>query len=149
METPKNKGTDEAQIRQLIEGWAKALRGKDIDGVMSHYAPDILLFDLAPPLQYLGTDAYRKNWEEWFATWQGPIGYEIRDLSITTGDGVAFSHSLNRISGKRTNGEDTDTWVRATACFRKIDGKWKVTHEHISVPFYMDGSGRAAVDLKP
>jgi ketosteroid isomerase-like protein len=62
---------------------------------------------------------------------------------------VAFSHSLNRISGKRTNGEETDVWVRATACFRKMDGKWKVTHEHFSVPFYMDGSGRAAVDLKP
>jgi uncharacterized protein (TIGR02246 family) len=149
MATGKNKAADEDHIRQLIDGWAKALRAKDIDGVMSHYAPDILLFDLAPPLQYLGTDAYRKNWEEWFATWQGPIGYEIRDLSITTGDGVAFSHSLNRISGKRTNGEETDVWVRATACFRKINGKWKVTHEHISVPFYMDGSGRAAVELKP
>jgi ketosteroid isomerase-like protein len=62
---------------------------------------------------------------------------------------VAFSHSLNRIYGKRTNGEDTDVWVRATACYRKMNGKWKVTHEHISVPFYMDGSYRAAVDLKP
>jgi uncharacterized protein (TIGR02246 family) len=149
MATGKNKAADDDQIRQLIDGWAKALRAKDINGVISNYAPDVLTFDIVPPLQYLGTDAYRKNWEEWFATWEGPIGYEIRDLSITTGDGVAFSHSLNRISGKRTNGENTDVWVRATACFRKINGKWKVTHEHISVPFYMDGSGRAAVDLKP
>jgi ketosteroid isomerase-like protein len=116
---------------------------------MSHYAPDILLFDLAPPLQYKGADAYRKNWEEWFATWQGPIGYEIHNLSITAGDGVAFSHSLNRIRGTRTSGEKTDVWVRATACRRKINGKWLITHEHVSVPFYMDGSYRAAVDLKP
>ena len=149
MEPERNKTTDEAQIRQLIDGWTKALHAKDVDGVMSHYAPDILLFDLAPPLQYLGGDAYRKNWEEWFTSWQGPIGYEIRNLSITVGDDVAFTHSLNRIYGKRTTGEDTDVWVRATACFRKIGGKWLVTHEHVSVPFYMDGSYRAAVDLKP
>jgi uncharacterized protein (TIGR02246 family) len=147
--TEKSKSVDEAQIRQLIDGWAKALRTKDVDGVMSHYARDILLFDIAPPLQNKGADAYRKNWEEWFTTWQGPIGYEIRDLSITAGGGVAFSHSLNRIHGKRTNGEETDVWVRVTACLRRIEGKWLITHEHASVPFYMDGSYKAAVDLKP
>ncbi len=147
MEPKRNK--DETQIQQLIDGWVKALRAKDIEGVMSHYAPDILLFDIAPPLQYKGTDAYRKNWEEWFATWEGQIGYEIRDLSITVGDGIAFSHSLNRIHGKRTNGEQTDLWVRVTACRRKINGNWLITHEHVSVPFYMDGSYKAAVDLKP
>ena len=149
METEKNKLNDEIQIQQLIDGWAKALRAKDIDGVMSHYAPDILVFDIAPPLQYKGADAYRKNLEEWFATWEGPIECQIRDLSVTVGDDVAFSHSLNRIYGTRTTGEETDVWVRVTACHRKINGKWLITHEHVSVPFYMDGSYRAAVDLKP
>jgi uncharacterized protein (TIGR02246 family) len=149
MATKKNKTIDEAQVRQLIDGWAKALRAKDIHGVISHYAPEILVFDIAPPLLYKGVNTYRKNFEEWFATWQGPIGYEIRDPTITVGVDVAFSHSLNRIYGKRTNGEDTDVWVRVTAGFRKIDGNWLITHEHVSVPFYMDGSDKAAVDLKP
>ena len=115
---------------------------------MSNYAPDIVLFDVPPPLQYRGTEAYRKNWEQWLPTFEGPIGYEIRELSITTGDDVAFCHSLNRISGTRTNGEQTDVWVRATVGYRKIDGKWTVTHEHVSVPFYMD-TGKAACDLTP
>ena len=149
MATKNSRTNDEAQIRQFIDGRARALRDKDINGVMSHYASDILLFDLAPPLQYRGADAYRKKWEEWFASWEGPIGYEIRALSITAGDDVAFSHSLNRISGRRTSGEDTDVWVRMTACYRKINDKWLITHEHVSVPFYMDGSDRAAVDLRP
>ena len=56
---------------------------------------------------------------------------------------------VNRISGTRTSGEDADVWARATVCYRKTDGKWMVAHEHVSVPFYMDGSNRAAVDLKP
>lgn len=149
MNTETAKATAEAEIRELVENWLKAVRAKDVNGVMSHYAADILLFDLAPPLQYRGADAYRKNWEEWFLTFRGSIGYEIRDLSITASDDVAFCHSLNRISGTRTNGEETDTWVRATVGCRKIEGKWIVTHEHISVPFYMDGSYKAAVDLKP
>jgi len=147
--TEKNRAIDEAQIQQLIDGWAKALRAKDVDGVMSNCAPDILWFNLAPPLQYLGADVYKKNREEWFATWQGSIGYEIRDLCITVGDGVAFGHGLNRIHGTRTNGGHTDVWVRQTLGFRKIGGKWLITHEHESVPFYMDGSYKAAVDLKP
>jgi len=149
MATEKNKAIDEAQIRQLIDNWAKALRAKDINGLMSHYTPDILVFDLAPPLQYAGADAYRKNFDEWFTSFQGPVGYEIRDLSITTGDDAAFSHSLNRINGTRTNGEETDVWVRATVCFRKVDGKWRVTHEHVSVPFYMEPPYKASLDLKP
>lgn len=56
---------------------------------------------------------------------------------------------MQRISGQRTNSEDTDIWVRETIGLRKIDGRWLITHEHESVPFYMDGSNRAAVDLKP
>ena len=108
-----------------------------------------MTFDLAPPLQYAGAAALKKSLEAWFPTFRGPVGYELRDLRITTGDDVALCRSLNRISGTRTDGEETDVRVRATVGLRRIDGKWKVTHEHASVPFYMDGSYRAAVDLKP
>jgi uncharacterized protein (TIGR02246 family) len=149
MTTENTNATAEAQIYALIDAWAQAIRAKDVNGVMSHYVADIVTFDLAPPLQYVGAKALRKNLQEWFATFRGPVGYEMRDLSITASDDVAFCHSRNRISGTRTNGEETDVWVRATVCYRKIDGKWLVTHEHASVPFYMDGSYRAAVDLKP
>jgi ketosteroid isomerase-like protein len=149
MTAAKTHTTDDAQIRELIDSWAKAIRAKDINAVMSHLGGGILLFDLAPPLQYRGADAYRNSLQEWFATFQGEVGYEIRELSITAGDVVAFSHSLNRITGKRTNGVETDVWVRATVCYHKVNGAWIVAHEHASVPLYMDGSGRAAVDLKP
>ena len=142
-------GSDEGEIRALIDDWARAVRARDVDGVMSHYAADIVAFDLAPPLEYAGADAVRRSLEAWFPTFRGSVGWEIRDLSITIGDDVAFCRSLNRISGTRTDGEETDVWVRATVGLRKVDGTWKVAHEHASVPFYMDGSYRAAVDLKP
>ncbi len=149
MARSNSKAADEVQIRQLIDYWACAIRDKKIEAAVSHYARDILLYDLAPPLVHRGVDVYKKELEEWFATFQGPVGFEVHDLSITACDGVAFTTSLNRISGKRTSGEQTDVWVRATIGFAKMDGAWKATHEHFSVPLYMDGSNKAAIDLKP
>jgi len=143
----KTKTPEEAQVRALIDDWADASRKKDANGVISHYAPGLVHFSLAPPLRSTASDA--KSLNDWFATWHGPIGYEIRDLRVTVSNDVAFSHSLNRIHGTRTDGTKDNLWFRHTLCFRKIGNEWKIAHEHESVPFYMDGSFKAAVDLKP
>ena len=137
----------ELRIRALIDDWAQAMRAKDADGVLAHHAADVVTFDLAPPLMSTGADA--QGVQAWFSTWQGPLGYEVRDLNITVGDDAAFCHSLNRLSGTKNDGEMVDVWLRQTLCFRKIGGEWRIAHQHESVPFYMDGSYRAAVDLKP
>lgn len=148
MTTAPNTTTDEAQIRTLLDERGKAVRSKDINGVMSHIAPDILSFDVVTQLQSEGSDAARNRAREWFSSFEGPIGYEIRDLSISTGDRVAFCHSLNRISGTKGDGGKIDMWVRATLCLRKVEGQWLVMHEHQSVPFDVE-NGKASLDLKP
>jgi ketosteroid isomerase-like protein len=110
--TPHDERSDrEAQIRQLLGARVKAVRAKDVTAVMTAYAPDVVAFDLAPPPEYRGAAANRRSLEEWFPTFRGPLGYEIRDLAITAGDEVAFSHSLNRISGARTDGTETTAWA--------------------------------------
>jgi PhnB protein len=142
----RNSGTTvEAQIRAVIDDWANALRNKNAAGVVRHYAPDFVQFSLAPPL--ISTAADAKGPQEWFDTWQGPLGYEIRGLSIAAGENTAFCHSLNRLSGTKTDGERADIWFRVT--LRKIGDTWKIVHEHESVPFYMDGGFKAAIDLTP
>jgi PhnB protein len=137
----------EAKIRALIDDWARAMRAKDAEVVMAHYAPEAVVFDLAPPLISTGADA--DGLQAWFSTWQGTIGYEMCDLNVLAGDDVAFCHSLNRLSGTKAAGEEVDIWFRQTVCFRRIRGEWRIAHQHESVPFYMDGSYRAAVDLAP
>ena len=144
----RDRSSDEAAIRACIQSWTRAVRAKDVEGVMAHYTPDIVTFDLAPPLQHARAE-YRHGFEEWFRTWRGSVDFDVHDLHIEIGDGLAFSRSLNHLTGARTDGTDTDVWVRATICFRKVDGRWLAAHEHISVPFYMDGSERAATDLRP
>ena len=137
----------EAAIRTLIEDWARAVRAKDADGVIARYAAESVTFDLAPPL--ISTSADAKGLAAWFATWRGSLGYEIRDLDVTAGDEAAFCHGLVRLSGTKTDGEKADVWFRLTLGFRKVGGEWRIAHQHESVPFYMDGSYRAAVDLEP
>jgi len=139
---------NDAAIRELIDGFVKAIRAKDIDGVMSVFAPEVVSFDVGPPLQHGGGEAFRKRWQELFESYQGPIDYEVRDLSITAGDDVAFSHSLNRIGGTVKNGQKADRWLRWTACYRKTNGKWLIVHEQVSVPVDLR-SGKAVMDLRP
>lgn len=142
--------SNEAMIRSLRDELTNAIRNKDADRLTSCFSADTVMFVLAPPLQFKGDEGPGKDGvKQWFDTFQGPIGYEIRDLRITAGDDVAFCHSLNRISGTRGDGEETDIWVRETLGLRKIDGEWRIAHQHQSVPFYMDSSNKAAIDLKP
>ena len=142
------RAVDEADIRRGIDNWAKAIRAMDLDGVMSIYAPDIVSFDIVPPLQHVGAEAKWNNWVKVFTTYQPPLGYEVRDLTITVGDDVAFGHSLARISGTLKNGNRTDFWLRWTTCFRKIDGNWLIVHHQASVPLDVE-SGRALLNLEP
>jgi ketosteroid isomerase-like protein len=141
---------DEADIRAIIADYAKALHARNVDQLFAHKAADYLSFDLAPPLQHKGsgTDA-RAGTTSWFATWKGPIGWEDRDLAITVGDRVAFSTALAHMTGTKVDGEEVALWFRVTNGFVKENGAWKVVHIHHSVPFYMDGSFKACVDLKP
>ncbi len=140
--------TNEAVIRGLIDDWAKALRAGDVHALVSNYAPDVVSFDVVNPLQRKGVDAVRKRAEEWISSWQGPINSEIRELSITADDDAALSHHLSRFNGTKKGGGEIDMWIRATLCFGKVDGRWMVTHEHVSVPFDPQ-SGQASLNLKP
>ncbi len=146
--TAISKTSDEAQIRKLIDDREKAVRARDVEGSIANIATDIVWFDVVNPLQHLGSDALKTRAKEWFASFDGAIGYQSLELSITAGDEVAFSHGLNHVSATKIGGGQLEMWWRTTVCYRKIDEKWTVTHEHNSVPFEVE-SGKASLDLKP
>jgi len=148
MAVEEHKKNDEAAIQGLLDDCIRSLRDKNIEGIMSLYAQEVVSFDIVPPLRYIGADAFRKVWEEVFFVYQGPIDYEMHDLHITVGDDVAFTHSLNRISGTMITGQKTALWLRWTACFRKINGTWLIVHHQNSVPVDLQ-TGRAVLSLKP
>jgi len=146
---PGQNATDEADIRQGFGKLAEAIRAGDLDGVMPIYAPDIVTFDVQSPLRRFGAEGKRKNWADVFTMFQPPLNCELRDLTITVNDDMAFVYSLNRISGTLRNGNaSSGFWVRSTACLRKIEGNWLIVHDHASVPLDIE-SGRASLDLEP
>jgi ketosteroid isomerase-like protein len=139
---------DEADIRALIESVHKAHHTKDAAVIAAPFDLDAAVFDLAPPLSHRGVDIEEKN--AWLDTWEGPIELESRDLRIAVSGDIAFCYGFFRMSGMpKAAGRNVSFWMRATVCLRRSEGAWRIVHEHTSVPFYMDGSLRAAFDLEP
>jgi ketosteroid isomerase-like protein len=110
----------------------------DIERVMPIYASDIMSFDIERPLQHDGTQAKRKNWLNGFSMYQRPLSYEIRNLTITVGDDVAFGHGFIRMSGTLKTGNKTARCFRSTMCFRKIAGTWLIAHDQVSAPLDLE-----------
>ena len=142
--------TDETQIRELIDARAAALKTGDVDTIVSYYAPEVVQFSLAPPLQQ-STDARNPGQlRGWIATFEAPPAREVTRLQVTAGPDVAFATSVDCLSATpKGMTESFSLWHRVTLGLGKIDGRWLITHEHQSVPFEMDGSFRASVDLQP
>jgi ketosteroid isomerase-like protein len=134
MRTSNNRSTDEAEIRDLVESWARAVRTKNLDGIMANHSPEILMFDVPPPVQSKGIEAYKKTWDVFYAWFQDSGVFDIRELNITAGDDVAFGTALMRCGGTEANQAKIELDFRLTICFRKIGGRWTVMHEHHSIP---------------
>jgi uncharacterized protein (TIGR02246 family) len=88
---------NENRIREINDRWAAAVEAKDIDAVLANYVDDVIVFDVPPPLEIKGRDAYRKNWEHFLQNFKGDVKCEFRDTHITAGDDVAFLTTLTRI----------------------------------------------------
>jgi uncharacterized protein (TIGR02246 family) len=127
--------SDEAKIRDLIEAWAKAVRAKEIEGVLAHHTEDIVMFDVPPPVVVKGLDAYRQTWPGFFK-WQreGDGSFDIVSLDITAGDDVAFATAVLRCGSKQELKQDDTPRLRLTVGLRKDNGRWRVAHEHHSFP---------------
>jgi ketosteroid isomerase-like protein len=142
---------DEQEIRALEERFAAAARAKDVAAIMKNYVPgsELFVFDLSVPQQYVGFDAYKKDWEDFFAAYPGPVDkFEVRDLSIVTGDKVAYAHSVQPGILTAKDGSKFNLTARVTDGYRKVNGKWLIAHEHVSVPIDLN-TGRPDFSSKP
>jgi uncharacterized protein (TIGR02246 family) len=140
------KSQDEARIRQVLDEWLHAIHRKDADAVLSHYAPDLVTYDLIPPLQHKGAAAYRKVLEAWLAAIDGPVSYELHDVDIQVSDSLALVRSVNHMVFRHREGRDIDNWICGTLWLKKGSGAWKIAHQHFSAPFDMK-TGKALLDL--
>ena len=139
-----------ADIRALEERFVAAFKAKDVDAIMKVYAPDqtLVVFDVVPPRQYVGAAAYRKDWQTFFGSFEGPITVELTDLDVAADRNLAYSHSIQRVAGTDKQGKKLDLTVRVTDVYKKARGRWLIIHEHVSVPVDLD-AGKPDLSSKP
>jgi ketosteroid isomerase-like protein len=137
-----------SEVGTLFDSQSEAIRMKDLDRLMSFYSPDIIYFDVVPPLQYVGSAALRGRFAQWFNGYQGLIDLQVRDLTIWASEGAAVACWISRAGGTLKNGHEVGSWVRATSCCHRSTQGWLIAHEHISLPVDF-ASGSAAMGLVP
>jgi ketosteroid isomerase-like protein len=133
---PDHADTDEIQIRALLESWADAVRRHDLPAILAHHERDMLMFDLVPPLQCQGIEAYEQSWGLLFRYHKPGTAFDFRELAITTGADAAFAAAIMWCGpDSSVSAADNDGFLfRLTVGLRKIGGEWRITHEHHSVP---------------
>ena len=133
--TTEQQRVSESEIRALIERWATAVHAGDLETVLADHTDDIQMFDVPPPNELRGIEAYRKTWPPFFE-WQkhGSAAFEIVSLDVTAGADVAFATALLRCGTEEELRKDPDNRLRLTVGLRKEGGRWVVSHEHHSFP---------------
>lgn len=115
----------------MLDDWAAAVRAHDLEAILKHRSPDIVVFDVPEPLQAKGLDACRETWKLYFGD-DGSRLFELRETHIVTGSEVAWVRAILRCTAS------PDPAGRLTMGLRKIDGRWIVEHEHHSFPVSLE-----------
>jgi ketosteroid isomerase-like protein len=143
----------ETEIRQLIEEYADSIRSGKIDDIMSFYDQGLVAYDAAPPLRMTSIEDYKKNWEQLFTTaMEFPVTYEFSEERVIANQDIGVFHALVHTQGTFKNpppgeGKNMECWGRLTCCLKKTSHRWRIIHEHFSMPVGDDG--KAIMNLKP
>ena len=134
MDQRQNSSVDEAAVRAVVETWLAAIRRRDMEGILRNHSPDIVMFDVPPPFQSRGLEAYKATWDLFFVSTGDPVLFEPTEMSITAGANVAFVVATMHCGGPKANEGPEGLDFRLTMGLRKIDDRWTIVHEHHSVP---------------
>lgn len=126
--------SDEAAIRGLVAAWSRALEARDVDGLMAHYADDAVIYDCVARAVRMGPAGLRQSWTECLPYFPETFRSEHRDLVVEVGGDIAFLHGLHHLVTEPGHPAGA-TWMRVSACYRRVGGRWLAVHEHVSLPF--------------
>jgi ketosteroid isomerase-like protein len=142
-----NISGDEEQIQKILDAWADAFCKADIETILNFYSPDVVAFDMMPPLSFNGKMEYENAWRAAAKSSKAPWIFKAQDRKIYVGGDIAFTHCLAECGGTM-DGKTQSGFVRLTQGFKRFGDKWLIVHDQYSVPVDME-SGKALMDLKP
>ena len=137
---PPAAGADKAAIQALEDTYNEGFNSKDVDKVMSVYAPgsQLFVFDVVPPREYKGWEAYKKDFEGLFSSYPGPMKNTISEQTIHVVGSIAYGHNIQTGEFTGKDGTKVKIVARTTDIYRKMNGKWLIVEEHNSVPVDLD-----------
>ena len=149
MDTPQEAvGSAERELRDLVQERVRAVRAGDSAALAAQPADDVITFDVLPPLNSRGSQSSFEHLTAWFDGYDGPIDYTAHDVQVSASYDLGFCSYLYHVAGTLKTGHQVNMWVRATLCCRRIDGRWRIVHDHESVPFD-PATGLASIALEP
>jgi len=128
-----------SEIGAVLETYRDAVHAKDVDRFVSIFADDVRVFDMWGTWSHDGIDSWRDMAEGWFGSLGDElVRVEFDDVQTIAGDGVAVLSAFVTFAGLSADGDELRSLNnRLTWGLRKIDGAWKVVHEHTSAPVEM------------
>ena len=121
----------------------------EVDYAHDHELPDLMAPRILSTALYIDANVQLDAGRADKASARVSSALALAELNVETCGDLAFAHGLAHMVGTKTDGSKTDMWFRYTAALRRGAGTWKITHQHSSVPFYMDDAFKAALDLTP
>ena len=133
----------DAPIRQVLAGYQAAVLAKDADAFVALYADDALICELWGTWTH-DIASWREMAKGWFAfLGDGTSKVEANDVRITVSGDMAMLTAFLTYRGFDGAGvEQRSLDNRLSWVLRQRDGRWRVLHEHTSVPIaHEDGKG--------
>lgn len=124
-------------VQDVLTNYRKAVHEKDVDKFLLGYAEDVHIFDCWGKWEYTGTAAWKQVVAEWFSGLEEELLLRVEfhdDIVKESGDltyvHCAVSYTAVDLSGKELRSMKN----RFTFVLEKIQGSWKIIHEHSSLP---------------
>jgi uncharacterized protein YndB with AHSA1/START domain/ketosteroid isomerase-like protein len=130
----------EREVRALHARWFAASERKDLDAAMEPIASDVISYEHEVPLAVYGVDKVREVCARGFAAAPAKFRWSMPDLSVVVRGDIAIAWGFNVMQYAEQRGAS-----RATRVFQRIDGVWKLIHQHLSFPLD-PATGKAVMD---
>lgn len=128
-------------VQSFARDLSAAIQAKDVDRIMSHYvkSDDLIVFDVLPPIEYRGWEAYRKDWQDFFGQVKSLDKADLSDLHAKSSGSLAYYSAKMHLEATMQDDKKINMDLRITDVLQKTGGKWLIIHEHVSVPANLGG----------
>ena len=113
-------------IKRTEDQWTAAILAKDIDKIMSIFAPEAVVMNANAPA-FIGIQPVRKSLESWFSDtiiFHDTFASAIDTIEVSSAGDLAYVRGNSRLNISTIRGvvEETDKWI---TIYKKINGEWK------------------------